>query len=177
MSLACRGGSYTFSLCFCSLHLSGLPLRQGLLKRRFRLHDDALLVKSQIESLPPPWAAECWGKPILLSRDYLVTALGQLHKLLTFCNAATSIRGFFAILNPGQTNSQAENFSLLATPYGQVLRWIALTCNEWRSLSSRSNLYARGNRYLVPGSLILPPLEGVVRWETLPENEVARFSS
>ena len=38
--------------------------------------------------------------------------------------------------------TQVENLSLLATPFGQSLRALALTCDDLRSFWSRSNLHA-----------------------------------
>ena len=45
----------------------------------------------------------------------------------------------FLILSPGQTESQVENLGLLAAPFGLALRELALTCDDLRSLWSRSN--------------------------------------
>ena len=42
---------------------------------------------------------------------------------------------------------QVENLGLLATPFGQVLRALALTCNDLRSLWWRSNLYASQSKF------------------------------
>ena len=38
--------------------------------------------------------------------------------------------------------TQVENLPLLATPFGQDLRELAFTCDDLRSLWSRTNLYA-----------------------------------
>ena len=42
---------------------------------------------------------------------------------------------------------QVENLGLLATPFGQALRALALTCDDLRSLWSRSNLHASQNKF------------------------------
>ena len=42
---------------------------------------------------------------------------------------------------------QVENLGLLATPFGQGLRALALTCNDLCSLSSRSNLQASQSKF------------------------------
>ena len=44
------------------------------------------------------------------------------------------------ILSPGQTATQAEDLGQLATSFGQGLSALALTCDDLRSLWSRSNL-------------------------------------
>ena len=45
---------------------------------------------------------------------------------------------------------QVENMDLLATPFGQALRVLALTCDDLRSLWSRPNLHAsQSNVFIV----------------------------
>ena len=43
--------------------------------------------------------------------------------------------------------TQVENLGLLATPFGQALRALALTCDDLRSLWSRSNLHASQSKF------------------------------
>ena len=47
-----------------------------------------------------------------------------------------------ALVKRTRKQSQVENLGLLATLFGQVLRALALTCDDLRSLWSRSNLHA-----------------------------------
>ena len=51
------------------------------------------------------------------------------------------------ILSPGQTATQAEDLGQLATSFGQGLSALALTCDDLRSLWSRSNLHASQNKF------------------------------
>ena len=44
--------------------------------------------------------------------------------------------------------SQVENLGLLATPFGQVLRALALTRDDLRSLWSRSNLHTSQSKFI-----------------------------
>ena len=47
------------------------------------------------------------------------------------------------MLSPGQTDTQVvDNLRLLATPFGQALLALALTCDDLRSFWSRLNLHA-----------------------------------
>ena len=43
--------------------------------------------------------------------------------------------------------TQVFNLRLLATPIGQALRALALTCDDFRSLWSRSSLHASGSKF------------------------------
>ena len=43
--------------------------------------------------------------------------------------------------------TQVENLGLLATPFGQALRTLVLTCDDLRSLWSRSNLHASRRKF------------------------------
>ena len=43
--------------------------------------------------------------------------------------------------------TQVDNLGLLATPFGQALRALALTCDDLRSLWSRSNLHASRSKF------------------------------
>ena len=47
----------------------------------------------------------------------------------------------------GVASRRKLNLRLLATPFGQALRALALTCDDLRSLWSRSNLYASQSKF------------------------------
>ena len=50
--------------------------------------------------------------------------------------------------------AQVENVSLLATPFGQALRALGLTCDDLRSLLSRSNLHSSQSNFFTVWSPI-----------------------
>ena len=69
-------------------------------------------------------------------------------------------------LSPGQTESQVDaswNLGLLATPFGQGMCALALTCDDLRSLWSRSNLPGSQSKFFTvwPPNLSQRKLSGV----------------
>ena len=53
---------------------------------------------------------------------------------------------FKALAKPAESQVDAS-LGLLATPFGQGLRALALTCDDLRSLWSRSNLHASQSKF------------------------------
>ena len=52
-----------------------------------------------------------------------------------------------ALAKRSRKQKQVENLGLLATPFGQALSTLTLTCDDLCSLWSRSNLHARQSKF------------------------------
>ena len=67
---------------------------------------------------------------------------GELCGYVQFIHHYCILKCPKALARRSRKYTQVENLGLLVTPFGQALRALALTCDDLRSLWSRSNLHA-----------------------------------
>ena len=62
--------------------------------------------------------------------------------------AIMTVKSYKALAKRSRKYTQVENFGLLATSFGQALRALALTCDDFPTIWSRSNLHASQSKFI-----------------------------